>query len=82
MYFPGVKVGDRWDDLVELYRPHTDDHVLMFHDAHMMLTYCRAGEQELVDKAMASLEDFVRSFSFSVIVHKLTLNTLCKVFRY
>ena len=52
LLYTGAEIEDRWEDVVELYRPHTDDHVLMFHDAHMLLTYSRAADQARVDSAM------------------------------
>ena len=65
--FLGVKVGaERWKDLQALYQPHTDDHVLTFHDAHMFMTYAHAPlaktdqQEDIMFKLVASLKDYVK----------------------
>ncbi|KAK7489432.1 hypothetical protein BaRGS_00019376 [Batillaria attramentaria] len=57
----GVDVGDRWQDVLEVCRPHLDDHILVFNDVHMLLACLGAGKNDAVQRLMNSIEEFVRN---------------------
>ncbi|XP_019466465.1 tetratricopeptide repeat protein 38-like, partial [Meleagris gallopavo] len=38
LHLEGVKLGDRWDNVLKRAKKHTKDHVLLFNDAHMLMS--------------------------------------------
>ena len=56
---PGVNVGDRWQDVREIIRPHLDGHRLIFYDYHLAMGCLGLKDDELTKKFMDSLHDFV-----------------------
>lgn len=58
--FQGVNVGERWENVYEICRPHVDDHIMVFNDVHFLMTYLRArkGKEEKTDELfMKSIEE-------------------------
>ena len=55
-----MNVGERWNDIYEVCRPHIDDHILTFNDVHILLSCFRSNHKETTDKMMKSIKDFVR----------------------
>ncbi|XP_072051406.1 tetratricopeptide repeat protein 38-like [Amphiura filiformis] len=55
----GVKTGDRWNDMYEMCRPHTSDHILVFNDVHILLSCLGAKKKEATIKMMESMKQFV-----------------------
>ena len=58
--FQGVNVGDRWENVYEICRPHIDDHIIVFNDVHFLMTYlgARKGKKEKTDELfMKSVEE-------------------------
>ena len=49
----------RWDDIYEVVRPHTEDHVTSFNDNHIMLACLGAKKMHAVDEMKDSLTKFV-----------------------
>ena len=49
---------ERWETLLGLVQPHTEDHVLAFNDAHIAMVLSRLDDEELVQKHSASIENF------------------------
>ncbi|PVD31803.1 hypothetical protein C0Q70_07221 [Pomacea canaliculata] len=56
----GVNIGDRWEDVFELCRPHLDDHILVFNDIHFLLGCLGAGKADATKYFINSFEEFVR----------------------
>ncbi len=56
----GQKVGSRWKELFETCRPHSEDHVLAFNDAHVLMCLLGAGDMDAVVKVIDSLSEYVR----------------------
>ena len=59
LLFSDVSVGDRWSDLVELCKPHKDDHLLVFNDAHLMMSYLGSNDEESKKAFSDSVEAFL-----------------------
>lgn len=53
-------MGSRWKELFETCRPHSEDHVLAFNDAHVLMCLLGAGDMDAVVKVIDSLSEYVR----------------------
>ena len=60
MHLTGVNVGSRWHDIYETCRPHIEDHILAFNDAHIMMSCLGDNHKDTAQKMMESLYDFVK----------------------
>ena len=56
----GVDVGERWQEVFEVCRPHLDDHILVFNDAHLLMACLGAGKEDGVKQMMDSIENFIK----------------------
>lgn len=56
----GVDVGNRWKEIYHLWESHTDDHILVFNDVHMLMCTLGAKNEDATLKLLASLREFVR----------------------
>ncbi|KAK7091233.1 hypothetical protein V1264_008945 [Littorina saxatilis] len=57
----GVNMGDRWEEVFEICRPHLDDHILVFNDVHLLLACLGANKGDAVKQMMDSIENFIRN---------------------
>ncbi|XP_013384664.1 tetratricopeptide repeat protein 38 isoform X2 [Lingula anatina] len=57
----GVNVGDRWNDVFETCRPHTDDHILAFNDVHILMSCLGAKKKDVAKEMMESIREFVKN---------------------
>ncbi|KAK3586633.1 hypothetical protein CHS0354_028490 [Potamilus streckersoni] len=57
----GVNVKDRWQDLYEICRSHTDDHVLVFNDIHILMAMLGVEDKTVTRKMMDSIRDFIKA---------------------
>ncbi|XP_059154374.1 tetratricopeptide repeat protein 38-like [Physella acuta] len=57
----GVNVGDRWDKVYQVCKPHLRDHVLAFNDMHLVVACLGADQKEAVKELMDSIQDFIRN---------------------
>jgi len=53
-----VDVGDRWEELMNKWELHIDDHFLTFNDVHIMLNIVGSSKLELADKLLVSMEKY------------------------
>jgi len=58
-----VDVGDRWRDLADSARPHTDDHALVFVDLHYLMALAAVGDAPAVEQFMHSCTQFAHEGS-------------------
>jgi hypothetical protein len=56
----GVDVGNRYEEIFDMIKPHLDDHVLVFNDVHLLLCCLGAGKNDAVQQLMQSIENFIR----------------------
>ena len=54
---PGVSVGERWQDVLSVTRKHSQDHVLLFNDAHFLMASLGAGDAQTTQELLATLRD-------------------------
>ena len=65
--FEGVNVGDRWNKIYDLSRPHIDDHIHVLNDAHFLMAYLGARESkgDIVNTFMESVSSYIAQFKGS-----------------
>jgi tetratricopeptide (TPR) repeat protein len=56
-----VDVGDRWRELADRARPHSDDHSLVFVDLHYLMALAAVGDVAAVEHFRHSCERFAES---------------------
>eukprot|EP00118_Oscarella_pearsei_P021300 m.238386 g.238386 ORF g.238386 m.238386 type:complete len:344 (+) comp40163_c0_seq15:814-1845(+) len=57
----GIKTGDRWKEQMEMWRPHLDDHILVFNDAHLLMCALGAKDADASEKFMTTIREFVQN---------------------
>uniref|UniRef100_A0AC11APR3 Tetratricopeptide repeat domain 38 n=1 Tax=Ovis aries TaxID=9940 RepID=A0AC11APR3_SHEEP len=57
----GVSVGERWQDVLSVTRKHSQDHVLLFNDAHFLMASLGAGDAQTTQELLATLRDVSES---------------------
>lgn len=61
MEFEDVNIGAEWKDLMEVVRPHIEDHVLTFNDNHILLACLGAKDNQIVNQMMDSIKTFIQT---------------------
>ncbi|TNN49564.1 Tetratricopeptide repeat protein 38 [Liparis tanakae] len=56
----GVCVQDRWRELLQVTRPHTDDHVTLFNDLHFLMASLGAKESATSQRLLEGLQELAR----------------------
>lgn len=54
---PGVSVGQRWQDVLPVTRPHSQDHILLFNDAHFLMASLGAQDRQTTQDLLTSLQE-------------------------
>lgn len=54
----GIDVGDRWESLAFYLLPRLDEHALPFQDLHYIYALARAGQRELAQAMLESMEEY------------------------
>lgn len=57
---PGVSVGERWRELLQVTRPHTDDHVTLFNDLHFLMASLGAKESATSQRLLEGLQELAK----------------------
>lgn len=57
----GVNIGDRWKEVVKVTTNHSKDHILIFNDAHILMSLCGAKDTEIAAQFMASLQELAQA---------------------
>jgi hypothetical protein len=57
----GVDVHSRCKEQIDLWQSHTDDHILLFNDAHLLMCSLGAKDANMTNKLMTSVQEFIRS---------------------
>uniref|UniRef100_A0A803XZI2 Tetratricopeptide repeat protein 38 n=1 Tax=Meleagris gallopavo TaxID=9103 RepID=A0A803XZI2_MELGA len=60
LHLEGVKLGDRWDNVHKRAKKHTKDHVLLFNDAHMLMSSLGAKDHKTTNELLTTLEELAR----------------------
>ncbi|XP_037306443.1 tetratricopeptide repeat protein 38 [Pungitius pungitius] len=56
----GVCVKDRWQELLQVTRPHTDDHVTLFNDAHFLMASLGAKDSGTSRRLLEGLQELAK----------------------
>ncbi|XP_074128195.1 tetratricopeptide repeat protein 38 isoform X1 [Sminthopsis crassicaudata] len=57
----GVHVGDRWQAVLPVTKPHSRDHILLFNDAHFLMSFLGAKDHGTVQELLSTLQDLGQS---------------------
>ncbi|XP_059834062.1 tetratricopeptide repeat protein 38 isoform X1 [Hypanus sabinus] len=57
----GISVGHRWKELVKVTKNHSKDHILIFNDAHILLSLLGAEDTETAAQLISSLQELSQS---------------------
>lgn len=57
---PGVCVKDRWRELLQVTRPHSDDHVTLFNDLHFLMVSLGAEDDGTSRHLLEGLQDLAK----------------------
>ncbi|XP_033622067.1 tetratricopeptide repeat protein 38 isoform X3 [Fukomys damarensis] len=52
-----VSVGQRWQDVLPVTRPHSQDHILLFNDAHFLMASLGAQDRQTTQDLLTSLRE-------------------------
>ncbi|XP_067666237.1 tetratricopeptide repeat protein 38-like isoform X2 [Haliotis asinina] len=77
----GVDVGERWNDIYDVCRPHVDDHILAFNDVHILMACLASKQPDAAKQMMESIKQFVQNGrgTNQVVTEEVGL-TLCEAF--
>lgn len=53
----GASVGQRWQDVLPVTRPHSRDHILLFNDAHFLMASLGAEDRQTTQDLLTSLRE-------------------------
>uniref|UniRef100_A0AAQ5XI20 Tetratricopeptide repeat protein 38 n=1 Tax=Amphiprion ocellaris TaxID=80972 RepID=A0AAQ5XI20_AMPOC len=56
----GVCVKDRWQELLQVTQPHTDDHVTLFNDLHFLMVSLGAKESRTSQRLLEGLQELAK----------------------
>ncbi|XP_014675492.1 PREDICTED: tetratricopeptide repeat protein 38-like isoform X2 [Priapulus caudatus] len=66
----GVRVGqERWEDVAEICRPYADDHMLVFNDCHLLMSFLGAKKSGYAERLMSSVERLSSSWASNAARH-------------
>ncbi|NWI14590.1 TTC38 protein, partial [Crypturellus soui] len=61
LYLEGVKLGNRWDNVLKITKKHAKDHVLLFNDVHILMSSLGAKDHKTTDELLTSLQELAKS---------------------
>lgn len=56
----GVSVGERWQDVLPVTQKHSQDHILLFNDAHFLMASLGAQDSRTTQELLTTLQDASR----------------------
>ncbi|XP_062839670.1 tetratricopeptide repeat protein 38 isoform X2 [Anolis carolinensis] len=57
----GVNVGDRWKEVNQLTKKHVKDHILIFNDAHFMMSSLGAKDHQTTRELLTTLQELAQA---------------------
>ncbi|XP_072732672.1 tetratricopeptide repeat protein 38 [Ciconia boyciana] len=70
LHLEGVKLGDRWNNVLKLTKKHTKDHILLFNDVHILMSSLGAKDHKTTDELLTTLQELAKAPSED---HELSL---------
>uniref|UniRef100_A0A663EIZ6 Tetratricopeptide repeat protein 38 n=1 Tax=Aquila chrysaetos chrysaetos TaxID=223781 RepID=A0A663EIZ6_AQUCH len=61
LHLEGVKLGDRWSNVLKLTKKHTKDHILLFNDAHILMSSLGAKDHKTTDELLTTLQEAAKA---------------------
>ncbi|KAM4670878.1 tetratricopeptide repeat protein 38 isoform 2-T2 [Amazona ochrocephala] len=61
LHLEGVKLGDRWNNVLQLAKKHSRDHILLFNDAHLLMSSLGAKDQKTTDELLTTLQELTKA---------------------
>uniref|UniRef100_A0A7M4FRE6 Tetratricopeptide repeat protein 38-like n=1 Tax=Crocodylus porosus TaxID=8502 RepID=A0A7M4FRE6_CROPO len=56
----GVKLGDRWNEVFQLTKQHTKDHILIFNDVHILMSSLGAKDHKTTSELLTTLQELAK----------------------
>ncbi|NXD16852.1 TTC38 protein, partial [Nothocercus nigrocapillus] len=57
----GVKLGNRWDNVLKITKKHAKDHILLFNDVHILMSSLGAKDHKTTDELLTTLQELAKS---------------------
>ncbi|CAM4464708.1 unnamed protein product [Caretta caretta] len=57
----GVKVGDRWNEVIPLAKKHTKDHVWLFNDVHILMSLLRVKDHKTTNELLTTFHELAKA---------------------
>ncbi|XP_039242511.1 tetratricopeptide repeat protein 38 isoform X2 [Pipra filicauda] len=61
LHLEGVKLGDRWKDVLALTKKHTEDHILLFNDVHFLMSSLGAKDHKTTQELLTTLQELAKA---------------------
>ncbi|XP_062448707.1 tetratricopeptide repeat protein 38 [Rhea pennata] len=61
LHLEGVKLGNRWDNILKLTKQHTKDHILLFNDVHILMSSLGAKDLKTTDELLTTLQELAKT---------------------
>ncbi|XP_009707212.1 PREDICTED: tetratricopeptide repeat protein 38, partial [Cariama cristata] len=61
LHLEGVKLEDRWNNVLQLTKKHTKDHVLLFNDVHILMSSLGAKDHKTTDELLTTLQELAKA---------------------
>ncbi|XP_051628523.1 tetratricopeptide repeat protein 38 isoform X3 [Manacus candei] len=61
LHLEGVKLGDRWKDVLALTKKHTKDHILLFNDVHFLMSSLGAKDHKTTQELLTTLQELAKA---------------------
>ncbi|NXT85793.1 TTC38 protein, partial [Zapornia atra] len=61
LHLEGVKLGDRWNNVIKLTKKHTKDHVLLFNDIHILMSSLGAKDHKATEELLTTLQELAKA---------------------
>ncbi|XP_042694309.1 tetratricopeptide repeat protein 38 isoform X1 [Centrocercus urophasianus] len=60
LHLEGVKLGDRWDNVLKRAKQHSKDHVLLFNDVHVLMSSLGAKDHKTTNELLTTLQELAK----------------------
>ncbi|NXU58977.1 TTC38 protein, partial [Turnix velox] len=70
LHLEGVKLGDRWNNVLKLTNQHSKDHILLFNDVHILMSSLGAKDHKTTNELLTTLQELAKAPSKD---HELSL---------
>ncbi|NXP51542.1 TTC38 protein, partial [Heliornis fulica] len=61
LHLEGVKLGDRWNNILKVTKKHAKDHVLLFNDVHVLMSTLGARDHKATEDLLTTLQELAKA---------------------